>query len=156
MTSTNSNKKSKNKQTLPWWVELLFVQLGLPDGLLRSFLKTRKETKDFYLRNSQTITKYFLLVFSLIYLYPLTRQAYNQNQCIQSAINIAIQNKDIIRNNGKKTFLLKWKMTVEFFTKYYLSRGKVYNGPLNEPDKNFFYYKDYLISKTKFYFKRMF
>ena len=67
------------------------------------------------------------------------------------------KNKKIIKNNGKKTFLLKWKMTVEFFTKYYLRRGEIYNGPLNEPNKNLFYYIDFLISKSKFcltkYFK---
>ena len=25
-------------------------------------------------------------------------------------------------NNGKKTFLLKWKLSVEFFTKHFLSQ----------------------------------
>ena len=64
--------------------------------------------------------------------------------------------KDIVRNNGKKTFLLKWKMSVEFFTKHYLRRGDVYDGPLNEPDKNLSYYKDYFISKIKFYLKKYF
>ena len=66
------------------------------------------------------------------------------------------KNKDIVKNNGKKTFLLKWKMSVEFFTKYYLRRGDVYIGPLDEPNKNLFYYKDYFMSKFKFYFKKMF
>ena len=66
------------------------------------------------------------------------------------------KNKDIKRNNGKKTFLLKWKMTVEFFTKYYLRRGNVYNGPLKEPNKNFLYYKDYLINKIKFFIKKLY
>ena len=66
------------------------------------------------------------------------------------------KNKDIVKNNGKKTFLLKWKMSVEFFTKYYLRRGEIYNGPLDEPNKDLFYYKDYIISKIKFYFKNIF
>ena len=35
-TSRISNKK-KDKE-LPWWVELLFVQIGLPDGLLIKIL----------------------------------------------------------------------------------------------------------------------
>ena len=34
--------------------------------------------------------------------------------------------KNIIRNEWKKTFLLKWKFTVEFFTKHYLRRGKIF------------------------------
>ena len=66
------------------------------------------------------------------------------------------KNKEIVRNNGKKTFLLKWKMSVEFFTKHYLRRGDVYDGPLNGPNKNLFYYKDYFISRIKFYLKKCF
>ena len=60
------------------------------------------------------------------------------------------KNKNIVRNNGKRTFLLKWKFTVEFFTKHYLKRGSIYNGPLNSPSKNIIYYFDYLISKIKY------
>ena len=40
----NSNKK-KDKD-LPWWVELLFVQIGLPDKLLIKILKARKKSKE--------------------------------------------------------------------------------------------------------------
>ena len=65
-------------------------------------------------------------------------------------------NKNIIPNNGKKTFLLKWKMTIDFFTKHYLRRGGIYNGPLDEPHKNFVYYKDFLISKIRFYLNKIF
>ena len=65
-------------------------------------------------------------------------------------------NKNVTPNNGKKTFLLKWKMSIEFFTTHYLRRGGVYNGPLDEPYKNFFYYKDFLISKIKLYLNRIF
>ena len=35
----NSEKSKKNKDNdLPWWVELLFVQIGLPDKLLIKIL----------------------------------------------------------------------------------------------------------------------
>tara|TARA_B110000261_G_C12831509_1_gene256400 strand:- start:51 stop:581 length:531 start_codon:yes stop_codon:yes gene_type:complete len=60
-------------------------------------------------------------------------------------------NKKIIPNKGKKTFLLKWKFTVEFFTKHYLKRGSTYNGPLNDPVKNFIYYTDLFIAKIKYF-----
>ena len=60
------------------------------------------------------------------------------------------KNKKIIRNEGKKTFLLKWKLTVEFFTKHYLRRGKIYDGPLVSPKINLVYLIDYIISKTKY------
>ena len=64
------------------------------------------------------------------------------------------KNKNIIKNNGKKTFLLKWKCTVEFFTKHYLRRGSTYNNPLVEPQKTLLFYFDLFLSKFKFYFTR--
>ncbi len=64
------------------------------------------------------------------------------------------KNSQIVRNNGKKTFLLKWSFTVDFFTKYYLRRGSIFNGPLEEPVKNVNYYLDYLLSKIKYFFKK--
>ena len=44
MNSPQNSKKKRNKD-LPWWVELLFVQIGLPDKLLIKILKTKKEAK---------------------------------------------------------------------------------------------------------------
>ena len=41
MNAFDKSKKKKNAK-LPWWVELLFVQIGLPDKLLIKVLKTKK------------------------------------------------------------------------------------------------------------------
>lgn len=60
------------------------------------------------------------------------------------------KNKKIIPNKGKKTFLLKWKITVEFFTKHFLRRGTFYDGPLLEPKRNFSFYFDLLVTKIKY------
>ena len=65
------------------------------------------------------------------------------------------KNKKIIPNKGKKTFLLKWKFTVEFFNKHYLKRGTTYDGPLNDPKKNFIYFIDLFLSKFKFYLNKV-
>ena len=32
--NNSKNIKKKSDKNLPWWVELLFVQIGLPDKLL--------------------------------------------------------------------------------------------------------------------------
>jgi len=64
------------------------------------------------------------------------------------------KNKEITRNNGKKTFLIKWKMTVDFFTKHYLKRGNLYDGPLKKPNKNINYYIDYFFSKFNYFITR--
>ena len=40
--NTFENPKKKKAKDLPWWVELLFVQVGLPDKLLIKILKAKK------------------------------------------------------------------------------------------------------------------
>ena len=53
-------------------------------------------------------------------------------------------------NNGSKTFLLKWGISIKFFKKYYLKSDTEFNGLLNGPNKNFFYYFDYLKCKLSY------
>ena len=40
--NTSENFKKRKDKDLPWWVELLFVQIGLPDKLLIKILKAKK------------------------------------------------------------------------------------------------------------------
>ncbi|WP_153800246.1 glycosyltransferase family 2 protein [Foetidibacter luteolus] len=40
------------------------------------------------------------------------------------------------RNKGYYTFVAKWGITQNVFTKYFLRRGEVFNGPLAEPQLN--------------------
>jgi GT2 family glycosyltransferase len=65
------------------------------------------------------------------------------------------KNINIKRNEGKKTFLLKWKISVEFFVKHYLRRGTSYDGPLKEPSKNFFFFIDLIFCKIKYYLSKV-
>ena len=51
--NTSSNLKKKKKKELPWWVELLFVQIGLPDKLLIKILKAQKTFKGL-IKNEKT------------------------------------------------------------------------------------------------------
>ena len=60
-------------------------------------------------------------------------------------------NKKIIPNNGKIVFLLKWKFTVEFFTKHFLKRGSTFDGPLKSPTRNFIYFFDLFFVKLKYF-----
>lgn len=42
----------------------------------------------------------------------------------------------IVKNNGRKQFMMKWGMNQSTFNKYFLKRGTPYVGPMNEPDKS--------------------
>ena len=53
-------------------------------------------------------------------------------------------------NNGAKTFLLKWGITIKFFRKYYLKTDTAFDGELKEPNKTFSYYRNLLKCKCSF------
>lgn len=57
---------------------------------------------------------------------------------------------NITMNDGHKTFLKKWGITIDFFIEHYLKRGTPYNGEL-KINKNFYYYFDLIICKIKFF-----
>ena len=58
-------------------------------------------------------------------------------------------------NNGSKTFLLKWGISIKFFKKYYLKSDTPYNGVLNEPNRNFLYFFSLFKCKIVLYYLKM-
>jgi len=70
--------------------------------------------------------------------------------------SVTTRKRDIILNNGTRTFLLKYGFNPRFFRKYYLkgNNSKPFDGPLNNPKFSINMFYDYLINKLKFiYFK---
>jgi len=59
------------------------------------------------------------------------------------------KNKDIIKNDGTKTFLHKWGITPRFFFKYYLKTGSNFDGPLTDPVITLSYLIELFICKIK-------
>ena len=57
--------------------------------------------------------------------------------------------KDIIKNNGTKTFLKKWGITPKFFFKYFLKSGSKYYGPLKKPQQTIKFYIYFMVCKIK-------
>ena len=55
-------------------------------------------------------------------------------------------------NNGAKTFLLKWGVSIKFYKKYYLRSDEKFDGPLSHPVKNVSYYMDYIRCKFSYLF----
>ena len=62
------------------------------------------------------------------------------------------KNKNIVRNNANKTFLLKWGISIEFFVKYYLKRGDIFYEPLKDFKISFSSFFPFLICKIKYIF----
>ena len=94
MNNSQKQKKSKDKD-LPWWVELLFVQVGLPDNLLIKILKTKKKAKEL-IKNEQKLLITFLFVVTLIaYFYPVIKHSKNKLDCESIAKNYITKNKKL-------------------------------------------------------------
>ena len=105
MTTSANLEKNKNKN-LPWWVELLFVQIGLPDKLLIKILKTHKNAKELIKNDRKSILIVFFVITTLAYFYPVIKDAKNKLDCEEIAKNYIIKNKNIIGINKKEIKML--------------------------------------------------
>ena len=57
---------------------------------------------------------------------------------------------------GSKIFLYKWGISIKFFKKYYLRSNMKFDGPLNDPKKNFVYFFDLIKCKLFFIYLKVF
>ena len=105
MNKTENLKKKKDKD-LPWWVELLFVQIGLPDKLLIKILKAKKNTKELIKKDKKSLILFFFIVIVSAYFYPVIRHAKNKLDCEAVAKNYIINNKNIIGINNRELRML--------------------------------------------------
>jgi hypothetical protein len=103
---TSQNSKKKNNKDLPWWVELLFVQLGLPDKLLIKILKTKKKAKELINNDKKSVITVLLLITTFSYFYPVIKHAKNKLDCEDVAKNYIVKNKNTIGINKKEIKML--------------------------------------------------
>ena len=59
-------------------------------------------------------------------------------------------------STGAKIFLLKWGISIKFFKKYYLKSDTIYNGPLENPNKNLLYFFDLIKCKLYLLYLKIF
>ena len=97
--NTSSNLKKKKDKELPWWVELLFVQIGLPDKLLIKILKAKKTSKEFIKNENKSIIIFLFVISTLAYFYPVIKHAKNKLDCEKIAKKYIIKNKNINQIN---------------------------------------------------------
>ena len=105
MNTSEKSKKKKNKD-LPWWVELLFIQIGLPDKLLLKILNTKKKAKELIKNDRNSLIKFLFVIIAMAYFYPVIQHSKNKVDCEVNAKNYIINNKNIIGLNKKELKML--------------------------------------------------
>ena len=106
-TMTNYEKtKGEKDKNLPWWVELLFVQIGLPDKLLIKILKTKKNAKELIKNEKKPLMIFLFIVSILAYFYPVIKHAKNKLDCENTAKMYITKSKNIIGINKKELKML--------------------------------------------------
>ena len=100
------NANSKKEKSLPWWVELLFVQIGLPDKWLVKILKSKKKTSEIIKNEKKVLFTIFFIIAALAYFYPLVKYSKTKLDCEVVAENYIKENKNIININKKQLKML--------------------------------------------------
>ena len=101
-----TNPRKKNEKSLPWWVELLFVQIGLPDKFLIKILKANKNIKELIKNDKKFIFTSLFILTVLAYFYPVVKQSKNILECEAMAKNYIIKNKNLTNIQRKQLNML--------------------------------------------------
>jgi len=104
--NTSSNSKNKKNKDLPWWVELLFVQIGLPDKLLIKILNAKKKSKELIKNDKKSIITFLFVFTTFAYFYPVIKHAKNKLDCETIAKNYIIKNKNTNKINNREIKML--------------------------------------------------
>jgi len=104
--NTSENPKKKKDKKLPWWVELLFVQIGLPDRLLIKILKAKKNSKELIKNEKKPLITILFVITTLAYFYPVIKNAKSILHCENIAKDYIIKNKNITQYNNEELKML--------------------------------------------------
>ncbi len=100
------NTRNKKEKSLPWWVEFLFVQIGLPDKWLIKVLKSKKKSKEFIKSEKKLIFMVLFILAILAYFYPIIKYSKSRLDCEAKAKDYISKNKSLIKINKNKLKML--------------------------------------------------
>ena len=100
-----SNTKKRDK-SLPWWVELLFVQIGLPDKFLIEILKANKNFKELIKNDKKLIFSLLFVLTVSAYFFPVVKHSKNNLECEKAAKSYIINTKNLTNINKKDLKML--------------------------------------------------
>ena len=89
---STSNSVQVNDKKLPWWVEFLFVQIGLPDKWLIYLLRTKKKTNELFKNEKKFLFSIFVFLLTVGYFQPVIKYSSTKLKC-QSKAKAYILNK---------------------------------------------------------------
>ena len=92
---TSTTSQNNIEKSLPWWVELLFVQIGLPDKWLIKLLKSKKKYTEMFKNEKKLIIIFLFFLAGLTYIYPLVKYSKNRLDCENNAQNYIVKNKNL-------------------------------------------------------------
>ena len=98
----SSNSVQINDKKLPWWVEFLFVQIGLPDKWLIHLLRTKKKTNDLFKNEKKSLFSIFLFLLTIGYFQPVVKYSSVKLKC-QNRAKSYILNKLKTKENDIAT-----------------------------------------------------
>ena len=104
--NTTENQKKKKDKRLPWWVELLFVQVGLPDNLLIKILKSKKKAKELIKNDKKSLLIFLFVITLMAYFYPVIKHSKNKLDCESIAKNYITKNKKTNNINKQELKML--------------------------------------------------
>ena len=104
--NTSQNSKKKKEKDLPWWVELLFVQVGLPDKLLIKILQTKKKAKELIKNDKKSLITILFVITLITYFYPVIKHSKNKLDCEAIAQNYITKNKKTNNINKRELKML--------------------------------------------------
>ena len=100
------NSKIYKDKPLPWWVELLFVQIGLPDKWLIKVLNSKKNIIELLKNEKRFIITFLFVIAGLTYFFPIVKYSKSKLECEAISKNYFLENKNLNKINRKQLGML--------------------------------------------------